>query len=376
MLKTLVIELTERCNNDCIHCSINLPSNDHRAQKKESSTNKIKRYLKEAVSLGCLTVRFTGGEPLLRKDFKDLYIYARKLGLRVEIFTNATLINSELSELFSYIPPLGKVEVTLYGMRKESYESVTRNKNSYIRAMKGINRLLFKNVPFIIKATFLPFDMNELKTLESYTSSIPWMNNNISLNLILDLRSRRDSKEKNKIIKSLRIPPNEVVKILSRDKKKFLSSFVKLKYLFRPPGSLLFSCGAGIESASIDAYGFCQPCLLLRNPKYTFDLNKGTLKDALFDFFPKLRLLKAKNSTYNSQCANCFLYNFCENCPAKSWIEHGILDSKVDYYCEITHKVAQQIGLLNKGEKSWEIRDWEKRVNRFIMLNEKETVLQ
>jgi len=27
-------------------------------------------------------VRFTGGEPLLREDFEELYVFARKIGLR------------------------------------------------------------------------------------------------------------------------------------------------------------------------------------------------------------------------------------------------------------------------------------------------------
>jgi len=60
LLSRLDIELTERCNNNCLHCYINLPQDDLEAKNKELSTDEIKNILKEAVSLGCLTERFTG----------------------------------------------------------------------------------------------------------------------------------------------------------------------------------------------------------------------------------------------------------------------------------------------------------------------------
>ena len=48
--------------------------------------------LDEAAGLGCLVVRLTGGEPLLRDDFEEIYLHARQLGMRVMLFTNATLM--------------------------------------------------------------------------------------------------------------------------------------------------------------------------------------------------------------------------------------------------------------------------------------------
>ncbi|MBP1739255.1 MAG: putative Radical domain protein, partial [Deltaproteobacteria bacterium] len=136
------IELTERCNNNCVHCCINLPADDLVAKKRELSTAALKDILKEAASLGCLTVRFTGGEPLLRDDFEELYLYARKSGLKVLLFTNATLITPTLAELLSRIPPLEKIEITVYGMKKISYEAVARTPGSFEAAWRGITLLL------------------------------------------------------------------------------------------------------------------------------------------------------------------------------------------------------------------------------------------
>ena len=130
LLGRLDMELTERCNSNCVHCCINLPKDDADAKRKELSTDEVKNILREAVSLGCLTVRFTGGEPFLREDFEELYIFTRRQGLKVLLFTNATLITEYFADLFSKIPPLEKIEITVYGMKRDSYEAATRTAGS------------------------------------------------------------------------------------------------------------------------------------------------------------------------------------------------------------------------------------------------------
>ena len=97
LLDYLDIELTERCNNNCIHCYINLPQHDPNAINRELTTNEWKDILKQAADSGVLVVRFTGGEPLLREDFTELYLHARRLGMRVLLFTNGRGITPELS---------------------------------------------------------------------------------------------------------------------------------------------------------------------------------------------------------------------------------------------------------------------------------------
>ena len=41
-LGRLDIELTERCDNDCIHCCINLPAGDAAARAREMPTAQVK----------------------------------------------------------------------------------------------------------------------------------------------------------------------------------------------------------------------------------------------------------------------------------------------------------------------------------------------
>ena len=99
------LEVTARCNNDCRHCYINLPAGDRAARAKELSLAEISRIADEAVSLGVVWCLITGGEPLLRDDFCDLYLALKRRALLLSVFTNATLINEEHIQLFKRYPP-------------------------------------------------------------------------------------------------------------------------------------------------------------------------------------------------------------------------------------------------------------------------------
>ena len=98
------LELTARCNNDCRHCYINLPANDPAAKARELTLAEIESIADQAVEMGALWVLLTGGEPLLRPDFADIYMMLKRKGLLVSVFTNATVIRPQHIELFKISP--------------------------------------------------------------------------------------------------------------------------------------------------------------------------------------------------------------------------------------------------------------------------------
>lgn len=371
LLSKLDIELTERCNFKCIHCYINLPEGDKTAKSRELSTEQVKTILNEAASLGCLTVRFTGGEPLLREDFEELYTYTRKLGLKVILFTNASLISPHLIELFARIPPLKEIEITVYGMCEQTYEEITRTPGSFNLAWRGINLLLENKIPFVVKSVLLPSNMDERKKFVSWASTIPWMDHSPNYVVFLNLRARRDLENKNRIIKKFRLSPEESIKFLLDGNESYTKDTLEFcNHFIGPPGDNLFTCGAGLRSGCVDAYGNFQPCMLLRHPDVVYELKSGTLKDALDPFFSKeVREKKAQNSDYLSRCARCFLKGLCEQCPAISWMEHGTLDTPVEYLCKIGHAQARYLGLLKEDELAWEVEDWEARIAQLTNKN-------
>lgn len=355
LLTRLDIELTERCNNDCLHCSVNRPADDAKARAREWTVGQWKSLLGEAADLGLLVVRLTGGEPLLRNDFEEIYLHARRLGLRVMLFTNATLVTPRLARLLKNVPPLEAVEVSVYGMKKESYEAVTRVPGSFASFRRGLERLLENGVPFIVKGAVLPPTRHELDEFKAWAADLPGPPGPPSSALLFDLRSRRDGL-KNELIASLRIGGDEFVRLARRHGERAIDEW--REFCVRTGGAhgdRLFTCLPLGGSAAVDPYGRLQYCLGLRHPATVYDLASGSLSQAVTEFLPRLRAMRSTSRTYLERCGRCFLKDLCEQCPAKSWAEHGTLDTPVEYFCDIAHAQAAAAGLLEPGEKAWAI---------------------
>ena len=378
------IELTERCNNRCIHCYINQPEKAPHLQSRESSTEAVKDILQQAVNLGCLDVRFTGGEPLLREDFPELYQFARQLGLRVFLFTNARLITHDLVTLFAKMPPGKPVEVSVYGMQASSYDAVVATRGAFDEFWRGMQLLKEYGIPFTVKQSLLPQNRNEQPEFEAFAATLPHMHNKPVYAMNFDLRARRDDPAKNRFIKRLRISPEETLTMRIREPDKYLNEMRQFAAKFMgPSGNCLFTCGAGL-GACVDAYGKAQMCMLLRHPDTVYPLDPdlhqanhpesdlAPLAYALKVFFPQVRQLRAINPEYLRRCGVCFLKGLCDQCPAKSWEEHGTLDTPVEYLCEVAHTEARYLGLLNDCEKSWELPEkvWRARVTDFTQPTE------
>jgi len=364
LLRTLDIELTERCNNNCLHCNINLPRHSE-SRLRESTTEDVQDLIREAAALGCLSVRFTGGEPLLREDFAEIYVFARRTGLRVLLFTNATLITPNLADLFERIPPLEKIDVSVYGLKTDSYDAVSRVSGSRNAAFRGLELLIQKKIPFAVKSPVLPPNKGELAEFGRWAASLPNPEQRLSFITSFSLRTRRDSEFRDREIRGIRLTPKEQFNIQAGDRKRYLAeTLALLSESGGPPGTGLFPCGAGRARASVDSYGTIQPCLLLRHPNTVVPPGKGALREALTQHFPELRKTCATNPEYIRRCARCFLSGFCDQCPAQSWSEHGTLDTPVEHCCEAAHYGAREIGLLAVGEFAWEVRDWKRRLEQ------------
>jgi radical SAM protein with 4Fe4S-binding SPASM domain len=349
-----------------MHCYINLPAEDARAKQRELTTSQWKDILSQAAELGALSVRFTGGEPLLRPDFAELYLFTRRLGVKVMLFTNARLITPELAELFSRVPPMKKIEVSVSGMHPDTYQAVACAPGAYAEFRQGIELLRDRQVPFVVKSVLLPVNRAEMAEFEAWAATIQGHETNRKYAVFLDLRGRRDSPARNRLISEMRLTPEEGVALLSRNADAYLEEMAQFCSRFLgPAGDMLFNCGAG-ESGCVDAYGSYQMCMLLRHPDTLYDLRHGTLRQALTEVFPRLRESRAENPDYLKRCARCFLKGLCEQCPAKSWSEHGTLDTPVEYLCQVAHAQARFLGLISEDELSWEVTNWQERIANLV----------
>lgn len=335
-LLAMNLEVTARCNNNCRHCYINVPAGSREAKKKELSFEKIKDVVDQACSLGTLWCLITGGEPLLRNDFEDIYIYLKKKGLLISVFTNATLINTWHIDLFKKWPPRN-IEVTVYGVTEKTYEKVTRKPGSFNRFMRGLNLLLDAEFPVNLKAMAIQSNKGEFEQIAGFCrkkSKSPFR-----FDPLLHLRLDGDPK-RNQEIRNQRLAPEEIAILEKQDNVRF-SAMKKdcdnlIHTAFDGNGKpFVFNCGTGLSECTIGYDGTFRLCSSLVHPDCVYDLNKGNLVRALTEFVPVVRNMQSDNRDFLKNCLRCSIVNLCHWCPAHAYLEVGRLDSPVKYFCDV-----------------------------------------
>ena len=163
------IDLTERCNLGCVHCYINQPAGDLDVRKGELSTAQWKEVLDQIAEAGCLFLLISGGEPLLRPDFAELFIYTRKKGMLVTLFTNGTLLTPEIVDVLAEWG-LHAMEISLYGATPETYQKVTGQPGSFERCLRGIDLALSRGIKLDLKTVLLTLNQAELEQMKEITN--------------------------------------------------------------------------------------------------------------------------------------------------------------------------------------------------------------
>ncbi len=120
----VVWNCTRQCNLNCIHC---YASADSQKSPDEMSTAEGEAFIRNLADFGVPVLLFSGGEPLLRKDFFHLAGYAKEQGMRIALSTNGTVITEDMA---SDIKDIGFAEVGI------SLDGIGPN-NDYFRGHKG-----------------------------------------------------------------------------------------------------------------------------------------------------------------------------------------------------------------------------------------------
>ena len=346
------IEITARCNNDCRHCYINLPAGDRRAKAQELTLAEIDRIAGEAASMGAVWCLLTGGEPLLREDFADIYMACKRHGLLVSVFTNGCLINKDHIELFKKYPPRD-VEVTVYGVTEETYERVSRKHGTFAAFMRGLDLLFEANMPVRLKAVAIQSNVDEMPAIAEFCRK--YTKDFFRFDPIMHLRYD-GSPVRNAEIRSERLSPERIVEIEQADQAHYDALLKKCgadaQNLQEHAGcDCSFHCGAGLSSFSVNYLGMFRMCSTLHHPDTMFDLRKMSVAEA-WAHVPAVRSMHAKNPQFLEKCRTCTITSLCANCSANAYLETGAMDDWVEYFCDVAHaraaalRESQQIHFL------------------------------
>ncbi len=330
------IEVTRRCSLNCSHCYNNLPLGDLEAARGEMTYADYCRVLDELADMGSLWLLFTGGEIFARRDFLDIYTYAKKKGFIITLFTNGTLITEKIADYLAEWRPFS-IEITLYGRTKETYEKLTRIPGSFERCMRGVELLRERKLPLTLKTVAVTVNKHEVWDMKKYVEED------------LGLPFKFDAMMNARIDCSLsplevRLTPEEIVDLDLKDPgrqeewERFSTQFIAPMH---PSGKEdeVYHCGGGANAFALDPRGMMSICVLSHFDEY--DVKAGSVREGWEHFLLRVR---SKKATRVTKCTACQLKAVCGMCAANAELENGDAETPVDFLCHTAHLRANTLG--------------------------------
>jgi MoaA/NifB/PqqE/SkfB family radical SAM enzyme len=322
--------LTYRCNNHCRHCWLWIPQDDP-ARNRELSFDEIRGIVDQARALGTHRWSISGGEPLLRPDFPDIFDYLTGKAVSYTLNTNGTLITPEIARL---LKRKGTKMIALYGATRETYDYVTRHPGGFEKVMQGFHYLKEAGAGFIVQLIPMRDNWHEWEKMTELAQSLnrhwrvgaPW----------LYLSACRDP-ERNAGIARQRLDPRDVVEL---DKPDLSYEEAQSHECEHAEGDdrLFARCITNRRDFHVDPYGGMTFCSFLKDPAMRCDLRKGTVREAWETFIPSLADKVHGGAEYARHCASCDRRKDCRWCPVYGWLEHGRFSAPVEYLCGVARE--------------------------------------
>ncbi len=267
----------------------------------------------------------TGGEPLLRKDFEEIYLNAKKSGLLVSVNTNGLLIDDSKVRFFADNPPQ-KLNITLYGASKDTYRELCGNGEAYEKVTDAIIKLKKSGVNVKINYTVTQYNRHDAEKIYEFARELKIPVQTVTY-MFPPVRAGGEAD---------RLSPEEAAKALfdchmvDWGKEKFTKHLNAKANIVRKLGEIesdgeIIPCRAGLSTFWVTWDGKMSPCGMMTTPMFDADnFNEAwecTKKSRKSIFLP-------------SECLNCELRNYCDMCAAVSLAETGEFSKVPEYACK------------------------------------------
>ena len=179
------VAITYKCNLRCVFCYAGCncttqPVND----EKLMSVAEIRRVLDKLWHEGRVpSVSFTGGEPTLHKQLPELITHARDLGMRVNLITNGTRINTELARRLADAG-LNSAQVSLEGTSAEVHNLVTQGQTSFEKTVAAIGHLKTVGIRVHSNTTINRMNVHQMPDMPRFVREV-LDNERFSMNLLV-----------------------------------------------------------------------------------------------------------------------------------------------------------------------------------------------
>lgn len=346
------LDLTYRCNNNCRHCWLWLPANAPE-REQELTFEEIKDIVNQARRLGTRSWGISGGEPMLRPDFEEIFDFITHDGAPYSLNTNGTLITPRIARLMQR---KGVKMVSLYGATPEVHDHITRHPGSFELTMQGIAYLKEAGARFIPQLMPMRDNYHQWSRMVELARSLSpvWRIGGAWLYLSANGDPRR-----NQDIRGQRLEPRQVIEVEPPDitYEETIGAALANEYQHIAGDDRLFAaCIATRQQFHVDPFGKMSFCPFVKDAALRYDLRQGTLRQGWEEFLPSVAGLVHGGAEYLENCACCELRDDCRWCPVYGYLEHRRFSAPVKYLCAVAREKR-----LWKG-------DWLKAHRRFYQI--------
>ena len=329
-------ELTSRCCLNCKMCYIHRNGNDPDAIALEKDTSWWLDIARKSQKAGMLILLLTGGEPLLRPDFDEIYLECVKMGLLVSVNTNGMLIDDEKVRLFAENPPQ-RLNITLYGASSETYGELCGNAGAYDKVMSALRKLRDAGVNVKINFSMVPYNKKDSSEVYRTGKELGFAVQPVSY-MFPPVRSQGEA---------VRMTAEEAAEAQFEWQKNHLGNDDFRKYIEnfknnRNFGEVSYECGekiscrAGLSTFWVTWDGKMTPCGMMTEP---------SVEISDFDAAWKEIRAQRENIMLPAECSACEYRKYCDVCAAVSKAETGKFNGVPEYAC----KKAQEYYRLCKN---------------------------
>ena len=305
--KTVVWEITFACNMRCLHCG----TSAGKKRPDELTTEEALSLIDQLTACGTQEIMLSGGEPLIRPDWRDLARRTVANGARVYMITNGMLVTQEIVD--DYVE-LGftNVGVSLDGTKK-THNYIRQNPGSWDKATGALKLMAKKGIRFCAVSQVSNINLGELDDIRQILIDCGCEYWRIQLTT-----STGRMQEHSELIMSLENYPRMVDKILEFKQMDGVRIDVgeNIGYFGCKGTELLdgmpyLGCFAGVRAVGIESNGNIKGCLSMQ-PQFI----EGNIRDKSFaeiwndpDAFAYNR--KFKRESADGFCRECKYLPLC-----------------------------------------------------------------
>lgn len=324
------IDLTYRCNNTCRHCWLWLPPSSP-LQQHELTFEEIRRLVDDARTMGCRHWSISGGEPMLRQDFADIFDYVTARATSYTLNTNGTLITPDIARL---LQRRGAKMIALYGATADVYDHVTRRPGGFEALMRGLAYMKEAGASFIVQIIPMRDNYHQFQDMKRLAESL---SPHYRIGAAWLYMSASGATAINAEIAHQRLDPPAVIQLDEPD-MSWSGTAAAGEYSHPSDDRLFSACATSRSDFHVDPYGGMSFCGFIKEPAMRYDVRRGTVKEGFETFIPSLADHVHANQEYNDNCGSCELRADCRWCPVYAYLEHQRFTAKVDYLCAVAQE--------------------------------------